>query len=1036
MIENSMGVINIMVTANVRLAVMSILLSSILLISCGGGGGSSSETVVSATDTDGDGLTDSEERIIGTSEILTDTDGDGLDDNYEVTNGGFNPLVADLPTISIDVIDAPTIQVNVIDSISSKDVGSFTSSFAQGQKSSYSRSDTEATASTVTNSSKVYAEASLQAGIGGFGGSVKGGKEASTSSSITQETSTNITSASSQSARQEYGRYREATKNLTSVAESGSLTTTLRITNTSNLTFDLSGVEVIAKKRVNNSSTFQPVGTLKFVPDGGAKTLGDGASIEKLVVADTPSVPLLKELMQNPSGLLFTVSNYDLKKIGNEQGRDFARLSQDISSQTAQVVIDYGASKINITDTVESYMVATNVKRDPITQEVLGISISEILTKILDIPFQTKIQQLFDVNNNPTGMSRTVLSQVRSVASVDITTGFWYVFTNSASIDSNPNINFEDIILKPRDRITLVYLADTDGDKLFNREEYLIGSRLDNIDSDADNLTDYDEVKIGWDVIVTAPGYHVFSDPLNPDADGDNLSDDNEKLKGLDPDNKDTDGDLVLDDTDPSVGTALASINLTFTGPGDLITVKGAVIATSSVNLDSIVIDWGDSAAPSVLTSGFNSINTLHQYSSKGIFPVVVTAKSRNLADEIKTYVVNLQDRFSASIGGLTQNENWNELTHTRVATDINGDKKADLVGFAPTATWVALSNGSGFDAAVEIPLAFGVNGYLKSQHIHELADVTGDGYLDIVAFTDVGVKVAINDGAGGFLAASLWVDDYGYNQSWRLGRHPRLLADFNNDGKIDIIAFRSTGVEIAYSTGISFIKPVGVVLPVLGSSVRAGSWTVDHPRVVADVNGDSYPDIVGFGVGTTVAYINDKNDGFLPNSWSVALFAADNGYQIDRHLRFVADVNNDKKTDIVAFANASVAIGLSNDINFDSSFYVAINQFSYYSGWRIQNDPRFLADINGDGLPDIIGFGPQSGFGTDGGVLYALNTGNSGTYTPMKKWLDEFSFLKGWRVNGNPRLMADVNGDGTDDIIAFDDAQVVVVFSAKTLSN
>ncbi len=53
--------------------------------------------VVEDVDTDGDGLTDSEEGTHGTNPALADTDGDGLSDGLEVTKFalGFNPLVAD-----------------------------------------------------------------------------------------------------------------------------------------------------------------------------------------------------------------------------------------------------------------------------------------------------------------------------------------------------------------------------------------------------------------------------------------------------------------------------------------------------------------------------------------------------------------------------------------------------------------------------------------------------------------------------------------------------------------------------------------------------------------------------------------------------------------------------------------------------------------------------------------------------------------------------------------------------------------------------
>jgi len=48
----------------------------------------------SLVDTDGDGLTDEEERLAGTSPLLVDTDGDGFSDLVEVrqTNAGLDPL--------------------------------------------------------------------------------------------------------------------------------------------------------------------------------------------------------------------------------------------------------------------------------------------------------------------------------------------------------------------------------------------------------------------------------------------------------------------------------------------------------------------------------------------------------------------------------------------------------------------------------------------------------------------------------------------------------------------------------------------------------------------------------------------------------------------------------------------------------------------------------------------------------------------------------------------------------------------------------
>ena len=85
---------------------------------------------------------------------------------------------------------------------------------------------------------------------------------------------------------------------------------------------------------------------------------------------------------------------------------------------------------------------------------------------------------------------------------------------------------------------------DTDGDGLKDGEELFdFHTEANEVDSDHDNLTDYEEVKI----------YHTI--PSNPDTDGDGISDGEEIKNGTDPRSGDKDRDGLLDKLEIKIGT-------------------------------------------------------------------------------------------------------------------------------------------------------------------------------------------------------------------------------------------------------------------------------------------------------------------------------------------------------------------------------------------------------------------------------------------------------------------------------------------------
>ncbi len=353
-----------------------------------------------------------------------------------------------------------------------------------------------------------------------------------------------------------------------------------------------------------------------------------------------------------------------------------------------------------------------------------------------------------------------------------------------------------------------------------------------------------------------------------------------------------------------------------------------------------------------------------------------------------------------------------------RFVADLTGDGRTDIVGFGLDGVWVSMNNGNGTFQPPNIVLsAFSFHtGWMVERHPRFLTDLTGDGRADIVGFGDAGVWTALNNGNGTFQPAKFVVADLGYNHGWRVDQHPRFLADVTGDGKADIIGFGNDGVWVALANGDGTFQEPKLVLNNLGYNQ---GWRVDqNPRFVADVTGGGKADIIGFGNdGVWVALAN--GDGtFQQAKLVLADFDPNQGWQGARHPRMMGDLNGDRRDDIVGFGDAGVYSALSNGNGSFAAAAFILAEMGYNQGWRIENHPRFAADVTGDGKADIVGFG-------DDGVWVSV-TGGSGA----KLVLAGFCYNQGWRVPFHPRYLADLNGDRKADIIGFGDAGVWVALS------
>jgi VCBS repeat protein len=225
----------------------------------------------------------------------------------------------------------------------------------------------------------------------------------------------------------------------------------------------------------------------------------------------------------------------------------------------------------------------------------------------------------------------------------------------------------------------------------------------------------------------------------------------------------------------------------------------------------------------------------------------------------------------------------------------------------------------------------------------------------------------------------------------------------------------------------MSFFTQPFFALDAFGQRRGGGGWATQnrYPRELGDVNGDGHADIVGFGADGVYVSVGNADGSFNTPFFAAAGFAHDRGgwETQNQYPRQLGDVNGDGRDDIVGFGDGGVYVSLANADGTFGQSVLALNAFARAAGgWTSQDHyPREVADVNGDGRADIVGFGAS-------GVYVAL--GNvSGTFAQPFLAINAFSQgVGGWTSQDRyTRELGDVNGDGRADIVGFGSAGVYV---------
>lgn len=338
------------------------------------------------------------------------------------------------------------------------------------------------------------------------------------------------------------------------------------------------------------------------------------------------------------------------------------------------------------------------------------------------------------------------------------------------------------------------------------------------------------------------------------------------------------------------------------------------------------------------------------------------------------------------------------------------------------------------FTSTSQISNEFGVTaGGWSSNDLYprDIVDIDGDGAADIVGFSDTGVYTSTNNDDGSFESGTVVLAEFGNSAGgWTSNDHvPRMVVDINGDGFADIVGFSMTGVITALNNGDGTFQSGTLVLAEFGNSV--GGWNSNNyvPRTVADINGDGFADIIGFSVSGVYAAMNNGNGTFssgthIYNEFGISVGGWADNNQYPRH---VVDINGDGFADLAGFGSTGLYVAMNNGDGTFAAGSQILNDFGTIAGgwYDIERYPRQIIDINGDGLVDVIGFG------TDG-VYAALNQGAGVFSDPVTKIANGFGTGTGFASSDrNPRQIVDINGDGLSDIVTFGDQGVYVTHGA-----
>jgi hypothetical protein len=303
---------------------------------------------------------------------------------------------------------------------------------------------------------------------------------------------------------------------------------------------------------------------------------------------------------------------------------------------------------------------------------------------------------------------------------------------------------------------------------------------------------------------------------------------------------------------------------------------------------------------------------------------------------------------------------------HNVLAGDFNGDGKLDLAVATDNGIAILLGNGNGtFQPFSLVPSLLSFD---PGDDLLALADFDSDGKLDIIKSTQTGIiNVALGNGDGTFQQA------LGFQIPSILNTQSAVVGDFNGDGKLDL-AFASQSSDVAT---ILFGNGDGTFQGHIEYSVPGVSSNVNF-MVAADFNGDGALDmaLADFGAGEVSVFVNQPVSAFAPRT----LKFANQGIDTTSSEQSVTLTNGGAAPLAIMSIAASGDFAETNDCGSSLSIGKACNVKVTFAPTAngVRNGMLFFTD-NASIVPQAL---VLSGTGTGAGFVISSAPGSSASQT------------------------------------------------------